>query len=85
MDNSIAALKKELSSLGISTVTPGLNGIERQKELERRLNLHLNTSEGSNKPVTKLENAHNQNTQDLSVAELKSRLESLKEVINISF
>lgn len=77
-DLNITTVKERLSHLGISASTPGLSGNDRQKELIRRLNEHNKISQ-ENSSINGTGPIKVPSIADLSMAELKSRLELLNE------
>eukprot|EP01041_Mallomonas_annulata_P008774 gene8774-18148_t len=85
-EGGVVALKERLSALGISSTTPGLRGAERFEELQKR----LDAASKKNSPKALVERETVIKTDDvgqrkipviseLSIFELKSRLEILNE------
>jgi hypothetical protein len=89
---TIQEVKEKLTSLGISTTTPGLKGDERLQELVKRLEeyyekeseLQQSIQQNHDSISSKIEIQYNvPSVSDLSLSEIRSRLTMLGEVMNL--
>ena len=89
MAESIKEVKEKLTALGLSTATPGVKGDLRREELVNRLEEALMNQEPSDKtgksvdaaPISDEKTFIVPSMADLSMAELRSRLTMLGEVL----
>jgi hypothetical protein len=91
---TIQEVKEKLTSLGISTTTPGLKGEERLQELVKRLDEYYKKENELQQSIQqnvisiaqKIESQYNvPSVSDLSLSEIRSRLTMLGEVSKIIY